>query len=81
MGLLEIKIPSGMEADTDSIDTSGAGDQFTSIEKAFRQVNLFFDAVSCLIKFQFVTKCIGKCNVIQCKFNLNENSHIMIKYL
>ena len=47
MGLLEISIPSGMEADTDSVDTSGSQEQFTSIEKAFRQVNLFFDAVSC----------------------------------
>lgn len=48
MGLLEINIPSGMEADTDSLDTSGAQGQFTSVEKAFRQVNLFFDAVCCI---------------------------------
>ena len=45
MSLLEINIPSGMEADTDSVDASEAHGQYTTIEKAFRKVNLFFDAV------------------------------------
>lgn len=46
MGYLEIAIPSGTEADMKSLNTKGAAGQFKKIEKAFRQVNLYFDAVS-----------------------------------
>lgn len=46
MGYLEIALPSGTDADLNSLDTKEAGGQFKKIEKAFRQVNLYFDAVS-----------------------------------
>ena len=45
MGYLEISIPTGMEADLDSLDTSKAGGLFKRAEKAFRQINLYFDKV------------------------------------
>ncbi|XP_052103753.1 CD109 antigen-like [Mytilus californianus] len=45
MGILEISLPSGMEADLDSIDTTNTGGQYKKVEKAFRQINLYFDAI------------------------------------
>ena len=46
MGYLEVSIPTGMEADISSLITKATGGLFKRIEKAFRQVNLFFDWVS-----------------------------------
>jgi hypothetical protein len=46
MGYLEVFTPTGMEADISSLSTQKAGGLFKRIEKAFRQVNLFFDWVS-----------------------------------
>ncbi|XP_052103778.1 CD109 antigen-like [Mytilus californianus] len=45
MGMLEISLPSGMEADLESIDTTNTGGQYKKVEKAFRQINLYFDAI------------------------------------
>ncbi|XP_052071276.1 CD109 antigen-like [Mytilus californianus] len=45
MGILEISLPSGMEADLNSIDTTNTGGQYKKVEKAFRQINLYFDAI------------------------------------
>ncbi|VDH89375.1 Hypothetical predicted protein [Mytilus galloprovincialis] len=45
MGILEISLPSGMEADLDSVDTTNTGGQYKKVEKAFRQINLYFDAI------------------------------------
>ncbi|XP_063427674.1 CD109 antigen-like [Mytilus trossulus] len=45
MGILEISLPSGMEADLDSIDTTNTGGQYKKVEKAFRQINLYFDTI------------------------------------
>ena len=50
MGYLEISIPTGMDADLDTLDTSQTGGLFKKAEKAFRQINLYFDAV-CMIEF------------------------------
>ena len=50
MGYLEISIPTGMDADVDTLDTSQTGGLFKKAEKAFRQINLYFDAV-CMIEF------------------------------
>ena len=45
MGYLEVSTPTGMEADISSLSTKETGGLFKRIEKAFRQVNLFFDWV------------------------------------
>jgi hypothetical protein len=45
MGYLEISIPTGMDADLDTLNTSQTGGLFKKSEKAFRQINLYFDAV------------------------------------
>jgi hypothetical protein len=50
MGYLEISIPTGMDADLDTLNTSQTGGLFKKSEKAFRQINLYFDAV-CIIEF------------------------------
>ena len=49
MGYLEVFTPTGMEADISSLSTKEAGGLFKRIEKAFRQVNLFFDWVSTFV--------------------------------
>lgn len=46
MGYLEVSIPTGMEADISSLITKATGGLFKRIEKAFRQVNLFFDWIT-----------------------------------
>ena len=46
MGYLEISIPTGMDADLDTLNTSQTGGLFKKSEKAFRQINLYFDAIT-----------------------------------
>lgn len=43
MALLEISLPSGMDADLASLSTPSG--RFKKVEKAFRQVNLYFDSI------------------------------------
>lgn len=45
MGILEITLPSGTEADLETIDTTNTGGQYKKVEKGFRSINLYFDTV------------------------------------
>ncbi|CAC5407216.1 unnamed protein product [Mytilus coruscus] len=45
MGILEVYVPSGMEADLDSIDTTNTGGQYKKVEKGFRSIILYFDTI------------------------------------
>ncbi|XP_052103755.1 CD109 antigen-like [Mytilus californianus] len=45
MGILEISLPSGMEADLESIDTTNTGGQYKKVEKGFRSIILYFDTI------------------------------------
>ncbi|XP_052103780.1 CD109 antigen-like [Mytilus californianus] len=45
MGILEITLPSGMEADLETIDTTNTGGQYKKVEKGFRSINLYFDTI------------------------------------
>ncbi|XP_076095866.1 CD109 antigen-like [Mytilus galloprovincialis] len=45
MGILEITLPSGTEADLETIDTTNTGGQYKKVEKGFRSINLYFDTI------------------------------------
>ncbi|XP_052103757.1 CD109 antigen-like [Mytilus californianus] len=45
MGILEVYVPSGTEADLDSIDTTNTGGQYKKVEKGFRSIILYFDTI------------------------------------
>lgn len=45
MGILEITLPSGTEADLETMDTTNTRGQYKKVEKGFRSINLYFDTV------------------------------------
>ncbi|CAG2257033.1 unnamed protein product [Mytilus edulis] len=45
MGMLEITLPSGTEADLETMDTTNTGGQYKKVEKGFRSINLYFDTI------------------------------------
>ncbi|CAC5356893.1 CD109 [Mytilus coruscus] len=57
MGILEISLPSGMEADLESIDTTNTGGQYKKVEKAFRNEAVTFYQSKALANATIIEVC------------------------